>query len=88
MSNYISDDINISSDNSDGKKFDYSDKGNYNKLVKFASKYKKLPLVEIRVNLFIFGLGLKSLLCRQNQQTFRVMKTVVILRLVSSHLRV
>ena len=39
--NYIIDDINISSDDSDTENSDYSDEENSNEYVRFAVKYKK-----------------------------------------------
>ena len=56
----ITDDINIFSDDSDREDIVYSDE----KIL--MNRYKKLLLIEIKVNLFILHLILKSLLCRQN----------------------
>ena len=56
----ITNDINISSDDSDREDAVYSDE----KIP--MNRYKKLLLIEIKVDLFILHLILKSLLCRQN----------------------
>ena len=42
------------------KFFGYSDEESSNEKVKCTGKYKKFLLIEIRVNLFILWLGLKS----------------------------
>ena len=41
ISNYIIDDINISSDDSDRENSDYSDEENSQEYVRFAGQYKK-----------------------------------------------
>ena len=83
MSNYIIDDINISSYDSDRKNSDYSDQESSNEQMRCVGKYKKLLLLEIKASLFILCLGLKGLLCRQNQQSFCVI--FFILRLITKH---
>ena len=67
MYNYIADDMNISSDDSDREDSDYSDKENSNVKVSCAGKHKKpfsfvrkLLFQEIRVNLCIFALEFKK----------------------------
>ena len=74
MSNFITDDINISSDNSGRENSGYSDKENPNEYVTCVGGYKKLLLVEIRVSLFVLQLSLKNLLGRQNQQSSCIMR--------------